>query len=668
MANWREKILSEFTPQVARLTLVADPDGLLTEEGIIQGLKEKGFEIIPFEDHVAFRFAYESKYRSRWDRGETTDLVVVLRSATSDLERLPYDLLQAGRKLAFRLGELFPNLSYRVVDALDRSDLEALYRAQEQYKPGELGDNATKDFVLRHVFEIAPELIKQPSDLLRVLLRRHHQAQRIPAILDERLTQILKQNGLFRDWPLEQIMSDRSAFFAFLQERWPRFLERRSEPTENEIHERADDFNLKYAGPAELPFDHDEVRTYVIKLFLEGKLHPIASPQAERLARDWLAVGILTAPDSYRTKRLQGLFESVAAAIPADEARHQEWLAFAPMWAELAALWHDASIAQQKSFQESYTSCQQKIDAAFLAWIQKRYAGLHNQPVPPPAMVHQIPRALARRVEQDHDEKIALVVMDGMALEQWVVLREVLAAQRHKISFREETAFAWIPTITSVSRQAIFAGKPPLYFPLSLATTDRDAYHWRTFWSDHGIPPAEVGYVRGLGEGSLESLEETLSNPKVRIWGMVIDKIDKIMHGMELGAAGMHNQVRQWAQSEYMANFVDLLWQCGFSVFLTSDHGNIEAQGCGYPAEGAIAELRGERVRIYSDENLRNRVKERFPDALDWPSYGLPNEYLPLLAPSRNAFIRAGERVVAHGGISMEELIVPFVQINRRES
>jgi len=155
--SWRSQILREFTPKVSRLTLVADPDGLLLEEGVLAGIRERGFELIPFEDHVAFRYAYESKFRSRWDQGEQTDLVVVLRSAESDLGCLPYDLLQAGRKLSFNLGEIFPDLSYPIVTALDRGDLDALYEAQKRHAPGVLGDNATKEFVLRHVFEIAPE-------------------------------------------------------------------------------------------------------------------------------------------------------------------------------------------------------------------------------------------------------------------------------------------------------------------------------------------------------------------------------------------------------------------------------------------------------------------------------------------------------------------------------
>ena len=60
MGSWRDQILSEFTPQVARLTLVADPDGLLLEEGVVEGIRERGFELIPFEDPVAFRYVYES--------------------------------------------------------------------------------------------------------------------------------------------------------------------------------------------------------------------------------------------------------------------------------------------------------------------------------------------------------------------------------------------------------------------------------------------------------------------------------------------------------------------------------------------------------------------------------------------------------------------------------
>ena len=37
MSSWRDQILKEFTPKVARLTLVADPDGLLWRKGFLKG-------------------------------------------------------------------------------------------------------------------------------------------------------------------------------------------------------------------------------------------------------------------------------------------------------------------------------------------------------------------------------------------------------------------------------------------------------------------------------------------------------------------------------------------------------------------------------------------------------------------------------------------------------
>jgi hypothetical protein len=668
MSNWRDQILREFTPNVARLTLVADPDGLLLEEGVLAGIHERGFELIPFEDHVAFRYAYESKFRSRWDQGEETDLVVVLRSAASDLGCLPYDLLQAGRRLSFNLGEILPNLSYPIVTALDRGDLDALYEAQKRHASGVLGDNATKEFVLRHVFEIAPELIRKPSDLLRALLRRHYRKQRIPALLDERFVQVLRQQGDFEDWPLETIIPDREAFFAFLQERWPIFLNRSATQDANGVREDEKPYSFEFPGPSDLPFDHDDIRVYIDNLFLEGLLEAVPHKQAESLSKTWLAIGIRTDDQAVRARRVDGLLDALVADIPNEDMRYNAWFHFAKTWAELMALALDSDAVLLEPARKKIQELQSQIDVSFVSWLTKRYAGLVNLPPAPPVMLHHIPRFLSRHINNAKKHKVAFVLVDGLSLNQWIVIRKEIARQRANYRFRENAVFAWIPTITSVSRQAAFAGKPPIYFPNSIHTTDKEPALWTQFWVDQGLTQTEVAYAKGLGNGTLESVEEIVTRPKTRVVGLVVDKVDKIMHGMELGAAGMHNQVRQWAAGPFLAQMFDLLLENGFRVYLTSDHGNIEAAGCGRPAEGAVADLRGERARIYPDSLLRGQVKERFPDALEWPPIGLPEGYLPLLAPARLAFVRETERLVAHGGASLEELIVPLVQIERRDT
>jgi PglZ domain len=675
--SWRDHILQSFAPQVARLTLVADPDSLLIEEGILQELQARGYELLTWNDPVAFRFIYETKYRTRWDQNESTEQGLILRIEAEDLHALPEDLLQAGRHLTFTLGHLFPNLSAPVVAALGRSEFDALFRAQQQHHPGKLGDNATKDFILRYVFDVTPELSKEPSDLLRVLLRRHYRAQHVPAILDERFIQLLQRDVRFQEWPLERIVPDREAFFGFLQERWPHFVRRwlrqRSQSHGEETAlELAADPALGYMGSTDLPFDYDDIRVYIDNLFLEGYLKPYAAADhGLHLERtdlpEWLRVGLRIDPEADRLRRVEGLLTSIAASVPSAEARHHDWLAFAHRWGELLAVWHQLSPAVQPPLTQRFQEIREHVDFTFLTWVQQRSGGLHNLPAAQPAMLHHIPRYLARELDTPGVEKVALVVLDGLACDQWVVLREVLIQQRPQLHYQEAAVFAWIPTITSVSRQAAFAGKPPVYYPGSIHRTDKEAALWSQFWSDHGLSQTEVAYARGLSQGSdLSNVEAALTHPKVRVIGLVVDAVDKIMHGMTLGTAGMHNQVRQWAAEGFLARLLDLLFDHSYAVFLTSDHGNIECMGRGRPSEGAVADLRGERVRVYPDPALRAQVQARFPDALDWPALGLPENYFPLLAPGRSAFVQEGVRIVGHGSITLEELIVPFIRIERR--
>lgn len=108
-----------------------------------------------------------------------------------------------------------------------------------------------------------------------------------------------------------------------------------------------------------------------------------------------------------------------------------------------------------------------------------------------------MPRYLARQFDQGSEDKVAFLVVDRLALDQWLVLHEFLTDQRPCLRFREGAVFAWVPSITSVSRQAIFAGKPPFYFPSSIHTTDREPSSWYQFWVDQGVAARAIGYGKG---------------------------------------------------------------------------------------------------------------------------------------------------------------------------
>jgi hypothetical protein len=662
MCSWRDKVLDEFVTGLNKLTFVADPDCLLTEEGMALRLKEKGFDLIEYEDSIAFRYLYEAKYRLIWDQGKSANLIVVVRCEASELERLPYDLLVAGHKLSFSLSTLFPHFSYRVACHLNRALLDKLYIAQQRFTPEPMGENNSKDFVLRHVYGFAPEMMDTIPSFLTALLRLHYARVQLPKILAERWAMLMAQSSLFEHWDLIAMISDEQAFYHFLQERWPLFLA--GVVKNHAVFESFKAYGLKYAGPELIPFDHHDIRVYIDNLFIEGKLKPIKDHRVILEKDSWMRLGLVSDDQEDLIIRFERLFDFIKKSLPLADATYEDWLRFSEQWAELVALAYGSLKSEEI---EQVKSLRLTIDFQFSRWLIKHFSSLVSLPPSDPVMVHHAPRYLARTISKDKHKKVALLVLDGLALNQWVTIREQFNKLNPSFDMRERALFAWIPTVTSVSRQAIFSGKAPFYFADSITTTNKEAQHWNQFWESEGLNKSEIVYNRsmGLGSDAISDLNSII-RPKTRIVGLVVDSVDKIMHGMQLGTSGMHNQVSQWIQAGYLLSMINELLEQDFDVWMTADHGNVEALGHGRPKEGVLAETRGERMRVYGDKSLLQQVNKEFNFALEWEPVGLPDNYFPLVISGNEAFITKDERIVGHGGVSLEEVIVPWIQFEKR--
>ena len=662
--SWRDVILAPFIPQLARLTLVADPDSLLADETVQAGLKQRGFELVEYQEAVAFRYFFETTVRPRWLAGDTTELVVVVPN--SDPKQIPFDWLRQSRWLSLGLNSLFPRLTYSEVAALQRRDLDVLYTAQTKFAPTQAGETSSRDFILRHVFGLDATLVKDEADLLTLLLRLHLGQRSLPAPFVSRLVQQLGQDNRFADWPLASLLADSATLYAFLQERWPLFLETQGEPDTKRLHDTvaAQEYAWQWPGPAQLPWAHPEIRAFVDTLFLEGKLRPVTHPRSDKLKHLWVAVGLKSDPAWDRDQRLARLLAQLSTRLPGDAADHREWGVFAAAWAEAIVLHHLPLAETNPDLRQSFNQLQAQIDQALSTWLAQRYKYLSTLSPHPPVMGHHIPRSLARTVKPQGQEKVALVVMDGMALDQWLIVRDHLSEQLPGVRFRDETIFAWIPTVTAVARQAIFAGKSPFYFPDSIGTTAKEPALWSLFWEEQGLSAA--GYEKKLRSANdLDRVEQLITRPKMRVIGLVVDQIDTMLHGMTLGVAGLHQQLQLWLKAGFLARLIERLTEAGYEITLTADHGNAAAVGIGRPGEQALADLRGERVRVYQNETLRAQVQQKYTAAIAWPPEGLPPTFYPLLAPERTAFIPQGETTLTHGGALLEEVIVPYIKIER---
>jgi hypothetical protein len=215
-----------------------------------------------------------------------------------------------------------------------------------------------------------------------------------------------------------------------------------------------------------------------------------------------------------------------------------------------------------------------------------------------------------------------------------------------------------LPTVTPIARQALFAGQLPLYFPDTWQRTDQDGRRWQRFWQDQGLPPSAAAWQLGS-----KQLDLSLADSRVRALGLVIGDVDKMLHGTIHGRAELHARVRHWLQRGDLTRIVQRLLAAGFDLWLTSDHGNTAALGAGQPREGVLVEQRGSRVRFYNDPAFQARAAGEAPDALAWTPGGLPAGLSTLFAAGHTAFANQGEPLLTHGGLALEEVVVPWVHI-----
>ena len=641
------KVLEPFHSGGGQLWLVSDPDSLLSEESIQLALSERAIDVITYDDPIAFRYDFCTQYNAE------SSVAVVLNSDAQALAALPWDLLQRGKKIPLDAAELFPEIDTRVLELLTLEDLPQLYRAIELYQPERMSFISSQDFVLRHVYKCAPEIIQSLSDLLRMLLRKHYRGVIFPEILDERLAKLLCLSFPDLSWPLNDSVLNKSSFLAFIQSEWEKFIAALDQPGNS-----AAAINQQWwQHRSLLPFDHPDIRVYIDNFFAEGLLAPIDCKYPENFNESWLLMGLKADPQQHLVRRMAQMMILCRDEMPEEDAKHQQWQAYARQWGELRNLTYTNGWGEDVHL--AINELEQMLDRRFTAWMLQRFGSLHNQPGRLPTMVHMIPRFMARRLEQGKTMRVALLVMDGMAFDQWLALKNQLPAG---CKITESACFAWVPTITSVSRQAIFAGKAPRHFSGSIDHTNKEKSLWKTYWQDQGLSPSAVYYQRAIDDSDLDQVLESLSDPRLKSVGLVCNAVDDRMHGALDGLSGLHVLLQHWVKAGFFNQLISGLIELGYEVVITADHGNAQAIGQGKPAEGVISE-RHERARIYNEEILRDEALNKF-DGIKWPvNFGLPDDYLPVLAKGRSAFVKQDEKNVGHGGIAIEEVIVPFVHI-----
>lgn len=661
MTPWTERIIQSFPEDIASFWIAKDPDNLLLDEHILQVLRDRGFEVLLFDDPIVFRVEYEERYRSAWDKkGKGAYKSLILQYSGVDLNYLPWDYLQLAqsRIVDLSLADLLPKLHANVIRQLDNTHLEALFVAHNKYAAQVLGESMTKDFLLTHLFEINPHLLHKPETFWREAIALLYRGTVLPPILAQHVEKILSDTSIGH-LPLKDLLSSRTRMVRTIQSAWYHFLKGHGvevDPTDHSSTSEASE-------SIEIPFEHINIHVLVDTLFIQGALQPVKAQTVPETLPSWIRLGIIESTTNLRDLVDRGI-QTVAAHLPKTEATHRDWLDTARQLAETIHRFHKLPKEDATILAPAMRDLQLDADARLRGWVEARFQELPSLPVvKAPVMVHHIPRYLSMRRNAGED-KIALLVFDGMAIDQWVQIREHLSSRAPEFLVDENGCFAWLPSLTSVSRQALFSGLKPREFQASIETTAQEQALWTRFWSENDLRSNQIYYRKAIKRtDQLSEIEDAISNPTIKVAGLVIDMIDELVHGAMLGKRGLSGQIQEWCETGFVEKLLNLLIATGFNVYVTADHGNVDADGIGRLNQGAISELKGERVRTYRSEELASSVPKE-TDAFHYVGQGLPLDFLPLYANGRGAFVPAGNQIVAHGGMSVEELIVPFVKIS----
>ncbi|WP_168189579.1 BREX-3 system phosphatase PglZ [Limnobaculum zhutongyuii] len=653
--TWQDDVIHKVNLDGSFSYIINDPDGLLYEPVIATSLQEKNALIVDDDDPLALRLAYET-----WRSSENKTPFLIRLAAERDIF-IPHDIQRESKEIDFHLSEFFQDIDSDILRLLPAVFYQSVMDALKSFSPGRLSPQSSLDFLLRHIYRIAPEIIQSSADLVRLLIRKHYIGIEMPVQIEKRLIHLLSLVPIFSLWDFNQLISNKAYFFDFLQKQWEIYLQ----------DEEKNSISIASQRNTQLivPFADSDVRVFIDNLFAEGIIKPVAIKNLP--PEHWASFAVLKEPKITEKERILHLLNNAKKVFNqySDESANADfWLEQSRSLGIMNALFYqNKKLPAVEVLFDDIKNINTDVDELFQHWLLINYAKIQTIPtVRYPSMLHKVPDWISRRI--DSGNKICLLVLDGMGARQWPLLRKQLQICEN-ISIEEHSCFAWVPTITSISRQTLFSGKRPFLFGESLLTTNKEEQLWLNYWMDKGLNKREIKYAKKIENYSVDEWQSLVGSLPVKIAGLVINFIDEQMHGMKMGMAGLNVVVDSWlAEWKFKDKISDLL-ENGFEVIITSDHGNQEAIGMGYINEGVKAETRGERVRIYNDPSLRDSSAASYQDfVIVWPGpeMGLPKGTYPLLACSDKAFKSKGDVVVGHGGISLHEAIVPFIIVNKK--
>jgi len=612
MSNWIDKYKKLVISSHKQHIIIADQDSLFEYEELQQAFENDGFKLITCKTALAVRLAFELQVR------ESTDKYLII--APSNYFPLP-DIEMLVHFQALGLTKLFPNLDAKAIKGLSFNALCLL----SNIKPyEELSHDKTLKFLLENLYNVDFDTLTNSKAKER--------------ILNALITVLLEKNGI--NEPLTKFLSTiTKPYFPalvtkgltkinlvnFIQEQWQSFVDK---------------------GNSELDFNESLLNKSLGYLFAFEYLKPVqVSPKKYESFAKPLKIGIFVDQQGHNDNELEGLIEYLKQQLEIIEDIADQWFKIIQIMANAKLKY---LLSENEELKGNYQRIENSFNIRFQRFVDNTYGSLFSlSGVRKPVVVSRI----LEHINAKPAKKKALLVIDGMNYWQWNILGKALS--NADINFTSNASLAFIPTITAWSRQAIFKGDKP---DLS-ADNSKEAKLFETYWLRQGVPSFQIDFKKFSVNDpiAIESI-----TPDTTILGLVCNDLDDIMHGSILGNGQLKTSTEQWIVKSKIVNTISELKTKGFQIYITADHGNIEATGLkNLTLKDKLGALsRGKRHLHFTNETLLDSFMELNT------SIEVGKKGLSLYLKKQEAFTTENSQVITHGGSHLWEVIVPFISIN----